>query len=85
MSLESEIDELEKEYKELQKELEALDKELAEAEADVKKLPANPVVRLEGLVKAYMDAVKETDGLTSVRPATLKAVQTAEKVLPILP
>ena len=36
-------------------------------------------VIFKGLVKAYMDAVKKTDGATSVRPATLKAIQTAEK------
>lgn len=35
-------------------------------------------IKISGLVKAYMDAVKASDGLTSVRPATLKAIQSAE-------
>ena len=30
-------------------------------------------------IKMYQGAVKDTDGLTSVRPATLKALQTASK------
>lgn len=38
-----------------------------------------PRLLLKGLVKSYMDAVKKTDGLTSARPKTVKAVQTAEK------
>ncbi len=46
--------------------------------ADFKKMKP-PEIQLTGLVKAYMDAVKKSDGLTSVRPTTLKAVQTAEK------
>ena len=39
----------------------------------------DPKVLITGLVKTYMNSVRDTDGLTSVRPATLKAIQTAEK------
>ncbi len=46
--------------------------------AGLQKMP-KPEIKLSGLVAAYMGAVKKTDGLTSVRPATLKAVQDAEK------
>jgi hypothetical protein len=36
---------------------------------------------LTGLEKAYLDAIKSADGLTSARPATLKAAKAAEKAL----
>ena len=41
---------------------------------------AKPPKRLfQGLVKAYMDAVKVSQGLTSARPSCTTAVQAAEK------
>ncbi len=62
--------------------LESTASELQSAANDVKTSAKKlkPVsVTISGLVAAYMKAVAKTDGLTSVRPATLKAVQTAEK------
>jgi hypothetical protein len=38
-----------------------------------------PRITFKGLVGAYMDVIKKSDGLTAARPATLKAIQGAEK------
>lgn len=68
----------EKELAAAEREAAALVKLAAEVAEDAKKV-APPEIVIRGLVRAYTDAVKDTGGLTSVRPATLKAVQTAEK------
>jgi len=61
-------------------EVEKMKKRAEKVGAQIKALKAKPpVFYFKGLVKVYMDAVKKSDGLTTARPATLKAVQTAEK------
>jgi hypothetical protein len=49
---------------------------LRNAAQTIRSLPA-PVCTIPALVRVYMDVIKDTDGMTSARPATLKAVQTA--------
>ena len=60
-----------------------IEKLKAKADAVGKKVDAlkkkPPVFKFSGLVKVYMDAIKASNGLTTARPATLKAVQAAEK------
>lgn len=66
---------------------EALIAEIEKMKARAKKVDAHlkrmkskpPTFVFRGLVKAYMNAVKDSDGLTNARPATVKAVQSAEK------
>ena len=68
------------EVKKLMALAEGLMQEAKKLEAEFKALAKKPiVVKIDGLNKAYMDAIKSSDGLTSVRPSTLKAIQAAEK------
>lgn len=78
-------DDLMKATRQLHKELQAmaalhekLDADLLRTGQAVLKKPP-PRLVFEGLVQAYMAVIKACSGLTSARPATVKAIQTAEK------
>jgi hypothetical protein len=60
------------------KELSSNDAMIAESALVVEKIPT-PKVVFQGLAKAYMDFINKSKGLTTARPATIKAVQAAEK------
>jgi len=55
-----------------------LDKDIADYKKKIVSFKPEPF-KLPHLVKAYMDAVKHTNGLTSARPSCTTAVQAAEK------
>ena len=76
--LAAEIAKLTKTLEQLASRDETIEKQLAKQISALDALP-EPRMKLTGLVKSYMAAVKKTDGLTSARPATVKAVQAAEK------
>lgn len=76
------------------KELDAINRELGTIKGIIKDIKAeraeidkhfsvapNAVLRLTGLEKAYFDAVKAGNGLTSVRPSAVKAIAAVEKKL----
>jgi len=57
---------------------EQLRKMMLKSAVEVAKKPP-PSVVFKGLLGSYMAVIKKSDGLTSARPASLKAIQTAEK------
>ncbi len=69
-----EIKSLGSEYKKFKKELKKLEDKAGKLEG----LGEWKII-FPGLVKAYADAVKSSDGLTSLKPSCAKAIETAEK------
>jgi len=74
----NELKKLIEKAKTVEAEKKKLDKDIAEYKKKITQFKPDPL-KLPLLVKAYMDAVKETDGLTSVRPSGTTSVQAAEK------
>ncbi|MGQ3053853.1 MAG: hypothetical protein ACT6S0_18915 [Roseateles sp.] len=62
----------------LRKDHAKLDKETDDLDKKIKAMQRTPVFKLTGFVAAYTQYVKDTDGLISVMPSCLKAIQTAE-------
>jgi hypothetical protein len=71
------VDKAAKGYAAMEKEIEAMEKEMLAAMA---KALADCKAAADKATKAYMDAIKNTDGLTSAKPSIVKVLQATGKM-----